>query len=360
MIRIDEIYNNIFLPKIQEKSHRSAHWFHPFGSVKFDDLCSLPDVSGSDPEDPSKPNPYAERYLFWDQEPLHKDTTDRTLSKFCEIYDPCKKIIITSEKNSSSVDRICDMYGFQQSYYFFHGWAALDWYRGYDRTLLLRPFNQRTPTHTFLCPNNIIGGERRHRLALLCELVDRELIIDNLISFPEVCPYENRTVADLCRDYDIPLGHVDLPLKIDHGVGHASNSHCINMWSLTDQSLIHVVTETLYQGQRQHLTEKTFKPIVMQQPFVLVSCQGSLEYLRGYGFKTFGDFWNEDYDDLGDDVRIMRIGKLLSDLHSLSGKEKKQLQRHLTPIVEYNFRWFYSQDFEKLLWQELIDMIKLW
>jgi hypothetical protein len=132
------------------------------------------------------------------------------------------------------------------------------------------------------------------------------------------------------------------------------------MWPLADQSLLHVVTETVYHGKKLHLTEKTFKPIVMQQPFVLVSCQGSLEYLRSYGFKTFGNFWNEDYDDKDDDARISCIGKLLADLESLSVKEKTQLQQHLAPIVEHNFNWFYSREFEELLWNELTTMIKSW
>jgi hypothetical protein len=98
----------------------------------------------------------------------------------------------------------------------------------------------------------------------------------------------------------------------------------------------------------------------MQQPFVLVSCQGSLEYLRTYGFKTFGEFWNEDYDECDDNTRIARIGQLLTDLDNLTFKEKYQLQKHLAPIVEHNFNWFYGQDFESLLWTELQCMINQW
>jgi hypothetical protein len=163
-------------------------------------------------------------------------------------------------------------------------------------------------------------------------------------------------VAELCVEYDIPLGQVDLPLVIDHGADYANSSHRIDMWQLAEKSLLHVITETVYDGQRQHLTEKTFKPIVMQQPFVLVSCQGSLEYLQRYGFKTFGTVFNEDYDNKNDDARIVCIGKLLADIDSQSQKEKQQMQRHLAPIVEHNFQWFYSQEFEQLLWQELQDM----
>lgn len=334
---------------MQHRDGVGLHWFDPFGSTDFNDICNVPPI-----------DKIADlRLIFWDQEPLHRERIKVFFDQFVDRYVGPKNIV-TSEYASEDVAWVCDTYGFQSSYYFFHAWAALDWYRGYDRTFLSTPFSERSPTHTFLCPNNIVGGRRRHRLELLSELVDRELIENNLVSFPDRCPYEDRTVAELCRDYDIPLGSVDLPLTIDNNKNHANDSHKIDMWSLANQSLIHVVTETVYYGRKQHITEKTFKPIVMQQPYIIVSCRGSLEYLRKYGFRTFHEFWDEGYDDHDDDTRIMRIGKLLGDLNNLSLSEKTQLQKHLAPVVEHNFRWFYSQDFENLLWKEMTDMISQW
>lgn len=349
MIRIDEIYSNIFVPRIQSQSYQCAHFFDPFGTTAFENLCQVPYIDRMD-----------RNFLFWDQEPIHPELHRSTLDKFFSVFRSQQTVLVTSEQDSEFVDWVSDTYGVVPAYYFFHAWAALDWYRGYDRTLLSTPFRDRKIQKTFLCPNNIIGGKRRHRLEILNELVDRDLVDNNFVSFPDRCPFENKTVAELCREYDIPLGHVDLPLKIDQGANHAGNSHRIDMWPLADQSLLHVVTETVYQGRRHHLTEKIFKPIVMQQPFVLVSCQGSLQYLKKYGFKTFGDLWNEDYDEKDDVLRIPRIGKLLNDLDSLSIKEKQQLQKHLTDIVEYNYNWFYSREFEELLWNELTDMMKSW
>lgn len=353
MIRIDEIYYNVFLQSAQDKRY-SVHWFEPFGTTEFENICSLPNIKDPVP-----------RILFWDQEPLHRERVASTLTKFQQSYsDPVNGndpiILVTSEYNSENVSWACDTYGLKSGYYFFHAWAALDWYRGYNHTFLYQPFKDRTIEKTFLCPNNIIGGKRKHRLELLSELVDRELVYNNFVSFPDRCPFENKTVAELCKKYDIHLGSVDLPLTIDAGGNHANNSHQIDMWALANRSLLQVVTETVYTGQRQHLTEKSFKPIVMQQPFVLVSCQGSLEYLRRYGFKTFGDFWNEDYDGYSDETRIMRIGKLLHELDTLSIAEKTQLQKHLAPVVEHNFNWFYSREFENLLWGELTTMIASW
>lgn len=355
MIRIDEIYYNVFAASLQPRRDIGLHWFEPFGTTDIKNIVGHPVVDYFDAK---------KRIIFWDQEPLHQERIDSFLSKFVnETFrkpnDHYPIILVTSEYNSENVKRVCDTYRLESNYYFFHAWAALDWYRGYNRTFLGVPFAQRNPTKTFLCPNNIIGS-RKHRLELLSELVDRELVATNLISFPSVCPYENKTIAELCIQHNIPMGHVDLPLVIDSKANHANNSHRIDLWSYAEQTLIQVVTETVYDGARQHLTEKTFKPIVMQQPFVLVSCQGSLEYLKKYGFKTFQGIWDESYDDADDAVRIMKIAKLLSDIHNLSHKEKVQMQKHLAPIVEHNYNWFYSQEFENLLWKELTTMIQSW
>ena len=124
--------------------------------------------------------------------------------------------------------------------------------------------------------------------------------------------------------------------------------------------MVHVVTETVYKGRKNHLTEKSFKPIVMQQPFIIQSCKGSLEYLRRYGFRTFGDFWDESYDEADDSTRTYEIGKLLQDINTMSQKEKAQLQTAVNSTVEHNYNWFYSAEFEKLLWQELTEMINTW
>jgi hypothetical protein len=47
--------------------------------------------------------------------------------------------LCTSEQNSENVEHVCKHFKWKPLYYFFHGWAALDWYRGYDRTFLITP-----------------------------------------------------------------------------------------------------------------------------------------------------------------------------------------------------------------------------
>lgn len=335
------------------------HWFEPFGTTNFDNMISKPPVYWSMNNDPGNPS-NSTRIIFWDQEPLHLDIFDSFINQFNNTYQSVHKKIITSEYKSENVKRVCDTYELDCDYYFFHAWAALDWYRGYNRTSLAKPFLERKPYNTFLCPNNIIGGERKHRILLLNEFVNRNLLDKNLISFPDVCPYEGQSLKVLCAKYNLPMPNVRLPLMIDNGSGYAAKSHQIDLWEQANNSLLHVVTETVATGDRNHLTEKSFKPIVMQQPFIIQSCRGSLEYLRRYGFRTFGEFWDESYDEADDVDRTTKIGKLLQDINNMSQKEKTTLQTAVNSTVEHNFQWFYGKEFEEILWKELTTMIGKW
>ena len=80
MIRIDEIYYNTFLPVVKKLPYHSIHWFDPFGSTDFEDLCSQPSISsGLSSRFQLTANYDCRRLLFWDQEPLHKELVDITL-----------------------------------------------------------------------------------------------------------------------------------------------------------------------------------------------------------------------------------------------------------------------------------------
>ncbi len=123
-------------------------------------------------------------------------------------------------------------------------------------------------------------------------------------------------------------------------------------------SLVYVPTETVYFGRRLHITEKTFKAIALEMPFVLVAPAHSLEYMRSYGFKTFAGIFDESYDEETDDIkRVEKVTKLLKDLDNLSVAERQQIHRACLPIVEHNFEHFYGNGLENILWPELINML---
>ena len=274
--------------------------------------------------------------------------------------------MIVSELHSQDVAAVCEQYRWTSYYYFFHGWAALDWFRGYNRTSLIEPIADRNIKYSFVLPNRIVGGRRDHRILLMYHCLNHN-INSALISFPKICPYENVDVVDIAQKYsnvypDIidVLSSAGLPWNMPNETGHPMHSYTLSLIEENYNSLIHVVTETAYYGQKWHLTEKTFKPICLQMPFVLVSNAGSLEYLKQYGFKTFSGVWDESYDqETNDHVRLEQIAALLKSFDDMSLSERRQTARACEHIVKHNFEHFYNGSFEQVLWQEFTSMMKL-
>lgn len=309
--------------------------------------------------------------LMHDQEPIHLDIhralfqdVQRRNQDLNHHRGPEHSAIITSELDSDAVNAVCEEYGWKPYYYFFHGWAALDWYRGYHRTWLMNPPEQREILHAFVAPNRIIGGRRDHRVLLLYHLFKMDMA-NALISAPKVCPHEGVDIVDiggkfkdLYSDIESVLAQADLPKNFPGETGHPMHSCWLSLFDQCNTSLAYVVTETVYFGRRWHLTEKTFKPICQQMPFVLVSTPGSLEYLRRYGFKTFDSVWDESYDcEVDDFLRLEKIAKLLNHLNQLSSKELQSIYQACIPIVQHNHQHFYHGNFEGLLWRELSSML---
>lgn len=360
MIRIDEIYNNTFWPWIERNRPGVRMFFcDPFGHTHPENLFN----HGSD-------TILETDYVFFhDQEPIqltaHQPLFLEVLRNNGDINPgvPGGRVVV-SEKGSA-VDALCDIYGWQSSYYFFHGWACLDWFRGYHRTFLFdHPQNRTVPSQTFMSPNRIIGGERDHRVLFLY-LCQKQGLLHNHISAPLVCPVENVHIFDIGKKYqnqypDIlsTLSASQFPRLFAGETTQSMTSCWLGNFVEAMDSMIYVPTETVYFGRRLHITEKTFKAIALGMPFVLVAPAHSLEYLRSYGFKTFSDVWDESYDQEQDDfLRLERVVALLADIDSLSVKEKRSTWNAVLPSVVHNWNHFYHGDFEKILWNELVQVM---
>ena len=333
-------------------------WFcDPFGHTNIENLYNF----GHDDR------PELGYVFLHDQEPvqheIHQFLFSEVVQRNFDIDRHQGKIIVS--ERGTEVERIPSTYGWSTYYYFFHGWACLDWYRGYDRNLLLIPPQQRSaPSVTFMSPNRIVGGQRDHRVLFLYHL-QRLSLTHNNISAPRICPHENVDILDVASRYqsqypDIiaTLQNMDLP-RTFHGEETQKMTSCwLGNFDEVHHSLIYVPTETVYFGRRTHLTEKTFKAIAQGMPFVLVAPSHSLEYLREYGFKTFGDIWDESYDlEINDHERLRKITELLRDIDGLSSREKTQIWQACLPRVQHNWDHFYRGGFETVLWNELQNML---
>ena len=307
-----------------------------------------------------------------DQEPvdveLYSNLFEDVLRRNHDVWCPDKPSpfghVIVSELGQN-VQQLCETYKWTPHYYFYHGWACMDWFRGYDRSFLIPRAQDRLPTRTFISPNRIVAGHRDHRVLFLYH-VFKQGLDHNHISAPRTCPVEHVDITIIAQKYtnvyqDIAtvFDQAQLP-RLFHGEDTQEMTSCwLTNFAEAADSLVYVPTETVYFGKRTHLTEKTFKAIALEMPFVLVASAGSLEYMRSYGFKTFGDVFDESYDAETDDIlRVEKVTKLLKDLDNLSLKERQQIHRACLPVVKHNYNHFYRGGFAEQLWNELTAMLE--
>jgi hypothetical protein len=108
----------------------------------------------------------------------------------------------------------------------------------------------------------------------------------------------------------------ELPDNCDMSVWDAQRYMNPNWYN---QCYASMVVETFVRAGSKYtstfVTEKTFKPIAFQHPFLIYGNRGTLRQLRAWGFETWNNLWNEDYDDISDHrARRDAVAQLLNDL----------------------------------------------
>ena len=201
---------------------------------------------------------------------------------------------------------------------------------------------------TFLCFNRRYND---HRLMLYLAVVQQGLIDQCYYSMDKTQPEANRSFIDNCkyllsRFSDMGLDSSDvlsadklLPLILDNSDfnRYPMENSVDPVKHLYDTSLINIVTETYFFNKIIHITEKTYKPIAFMQPFILVAAAGSLQHIKDMGFKTFGNFWDESYDqELDDKQRFRKITALIQSIADWTEEEKTEFTFKVKDIVDYN------------------------
>ena len=280
--------------------------------------------------------------MFHDQEPVNQNLILQYID--AAFVNPHQLTIVTSEKSKDS--EWISRENVNTLYYFFHGFAALDWFRGYYALNYNQPV-AKDYQYDFVTFNRIVTGDRAYRKTFVNKLKENNLTEQGLISYGVVDDEEDNGDR----------------LVIDHNQVSASASadivRTIVAENCADYSAFwHIVTETVFYYDKLHLTEKTFKPIVSKQPFMLLAAPGNLAYLKSYGFKTFDSVIDESYDTIKDDnERINAVVAQMKWYCNLSPEEKSRVIERLTPIVEHNFQHFYGE-FKEIITDELLTNTK--
>jgi hypothetical protein len=109
--------------------------------------------------------------------------------------------------------------------------------------------------------------------------------------------------------------------------------------------LIDIVSESHVSGVTFYPTEKTARPIWLKKPFIVFGSRDYLDYLHQMGFKTFCNFWSEDYDGYEGQDRYLRIIALIDELAKKSKEELQELYHDMKPILDHNYNLLQTQSY---------------
>lgn len=279
------------------------------------------------------------RYTHWEEHNLFR-------WRLSTIYD--RWLLCHSELNSTNLKQYEEI-GAVGVYWWSHALIAMDWYRfaRLDSRLNYYQFDK-----DFVVYNRAWSGTREYRLKF-SELVLQHNLQDNCsIRFAPVdnnVHYQDHIYKN--SDFKVTQDLTVLPENLI-----TSNASADYSWQDYQQCAIDVVLETLFDDTRQHLTEKTLRPIACGKPFLLVGTAGSLQYLRRYGFQTFGEFIDESYDTVQDPAeRLQRVCREMQRISSLPQQDKDALYRNMHEIAKHNQQWFWSDKFAQNIVDEFVN-----
>ena len=193
--------------------------------------------------------------------------------------------------------------------------------------------------HYYLCYNNI---EKPHRKFIVDFLLKRETRGLLSSSWNDVFLDDAKPPTDPNR-----WSHFNTNLYYYFNREHFNNSY------------FSIITESHYSDSPPSInltfTEKTWKPILNFHPFCLVGAKNSISKLKSFGFETFTELFDESYDVVDDENRVVEISKQLNNIFLMSIDEVNDIYYSIEEKLVYNFHHFFRlcemeiKEFEKYL-----------
>lgn len=178
-------------------------------------------------------------------------------------------------------------------------------------------YKTNNPTKEFICLNRRV---HKHKFDFLKKLWKYDLL--EKTNWTWVCNYIN--LKDYEEDEFVKYLNIDInnfnsfQLSDDVMYGTELDKADEFLYTINPkwfyESKVNLVVETNSYKRSVHLTEKTFKPIFLEVPFVIFASKGHLEKLNEFGFDTFESQIGEY--DCTDEGSVIDAGIRLSQIYN--------------------------------------------
>jgi hypothetical protein len=159
-------------------------------------------------------------------------------------------------------------------------------------------------------------------------------IVSESAKFLTTCPRTLDLEFLKNRDYsDSLFQHVNSYYPIQHPAN-------LNLLQYYNKIFVDIVCEPNASGRCFLPTEKIWRPILARRPFIVMSNFEYLQNLRRLGFKTFNDYWDENYDDYCEGDRIRMIEQVLKTISLWTVQELHNSLIDMQSILDHNYYTF--------------------
>jgi hypothetical protein len=129
-----------------------------------------------------------------------------------------------------------------------------------------------------------------------------------------------------------------------------------NNLEIYERSQLTVVTESHFnQTGGLFITEKTFRPLLVGHPFMILGQKGTLEKLRSWGFITDFDGIDQSYDNVADDKeRFLQFHQSLRNWCVQDSEIRRTAIYKWNNIIQHNFQNYKKPNFKKTMFDNVI------
>lgn len=185
---------------------------------------------------------------------------------------------------------------------------------------------------------------RPHRVNFSIRLLKNDIFERGLLSLGDMNYYDDKTyIVEDYNKFQFDYLKTNAPFTINTKPNLYYNLACDITLSDYERTFISIISETLMDVDTIFISEKTWKPIMVGHPFMLLGNKHSLKFLKTLGYKTFDKWINENYDEIEDENE--RRGAIIKELKKFSELPVNQLvniRLEMNEICEFNQKHFYE------------------
>lgn len=160
------------------------------------------------------------------------------------------------------------------------------------------------------------------------------LFIDQILLHTQKNRNTLQMITNFCKKLPLHLSEIDR--QSNKNIGTINYYDSYQLIDHYHKIFLEMVCETMHHKNTFYLTEKISRSLITKTPFLVYGPVNYLKNLKKLGFKTFDQFWNEDYDNYHEFYRIKKIQIVLQEIRKKNKEDIKKLYIEMLPILEHN------------------------